>query len=192
MAKRKLRNHPAVDIEKPSLVRREALFQELQRAGEAMRPFTLPEDVLTQWRESQKALKAAVETANLSKESKRLLKTSQQSFQVAADAMKQWKESLKALQAAMYPHEDAMRQWRESQKALRAAEESINQWRELQAIVSTGLKPVQLPKEGMIQWQQSQRALADLRKSLAPPKEFLQAINKAQEIVSIARRHEED
>ena len=54
--KRTIKNHPAIDPQKPSLVRREALLEELRRAQEAVKPAQQFQDVLKQLQESQKAL----------------------------------------------------------------------------------------------------------------------------------------
>ena len=83
---RTFKDHPAADADKPSLVRREALLEELRRATEALKPSHQLEDARNQWQEAQKALQEA-------------LKPSQQ----LEDVRKQWQEAQKALQEALAP-----------------------------------------------------------------------------------------
>jgi hypothetical protein len=104
---RKLKDHPAVDPDKPSLVLREALDEELRRAMETLKPTQNLQDVTKQWQEFQKALQEALKPAPQSQ-----------------DVAKQWQVSKEALQEALKPAQnlqDVANQWQVSQKALQEA-----------------------------------------------------------------------
>ena len=87
--RRKIKSHPFIDNNKPSLIRQEALRKELHMALESLKPPELYKDMMEQWEESQKALSEALKPPELYK-----------------DIMEQWKKSQKDLQKALSPSKE--------------------------------------------------------------------------------------